>query len=150
MQLKDKLAAVGLNLSADGIAAVTATMPLRQLARPEDIARACVMLSSPAASRHITGEILTVAGGMEGRHLWSPADVDEAAVKRTSEAKGRDRRKPTGSVPPPVRPPKRKYCHRNSTHWSKIACNADARLDAFFAKLSSPPLSPVVRRSDAH
>ena len=63
------------------IAAVTATMPLRQLARPEDIARACVVLASPAASRHITGEILTVAGGMEGRHLWSPADVDEAAVR---------------------------------------------------------------------
>ena len=51
------------------IAKVTATMPLRQLARARDVARAIVMLSSPAASRHISGEVLTVAGGMEGRVL---------------------------------------------------------------------------------
>lgn len=63
------------------IAGVARTMALRQLARPTDIARACVVLASPAASRHVSGEILTVAGGMEGRHLWRPAEVDEAAVR---------------------------------------------------------------------
>lgn len=63
------------------IAGVTRTMALRQLARPVDIARACVVLASPAASRHVSGEILTVAGGMEGRQLWHPDQIDEAAVR---------------------------------------------------------------------
>jgi 3-oxoacyl-[acyl-carrier protein] reductase len=57
------------------------TMSLRQIARPEDIARACVFLSSPAAARHVTGEVVTVAGGMEGRTLWAPEAVDPAAIK---------------------------------------------------------------------
>lgn len=46
------------------------TMPLRQLAAPLDVARAILFLSSPAMSRHVTGEALLVAGGMEGRVLW--------------------------------------------------------------------------------
>lgn len=57
------------------------TMSLRQIARPEDIARACVFLCSPALSRHVTGEVVTVAGGMEGRTLWGDADVDPGRIK---------------------------------------------------------------------
>ncbi len=45
------------------------TMPLRRMAAPEDVANAVVFLASPAA-RHVTGEVLTVAGGMEGRVRW--------------------------------------------------------------------------------
>ncbi|HKA87918.1 MAG TPA: SDR family oxidoreductase [Haliangiales bacterium] len=45
------------------------TMPLRRVAAPEDVAAAVTFLASPAA-RHVTGEILTVAGGMEGRVRW--------------------------------------------------------------------------------
>jgi len=54
----------------------TATMALPQLARPEDIANAVLFLSSDALARHITGQVLTVAGGMEGRWLWPPEQVD--------------------------------------------------------------------------
>jgi 3-oxoacyl-[acyl-carrier protein] reductase len=64
------------------VAKVVRTMPLRQLARAKDIARAALFLASPLASRHVSGEVLTVAGGMEGRALWDAADVDEAAVRR--------------------------------------------------------------------
>lgn len=46
------------------------TMSLRQLAAPLDVARSILFLSSPAMSRHVTGETLLVAGGMEGRVLW--------------------------------------------------------------------------------
>lgn len=46
------------------------TMSLRQLAAPLDVARAILFLSSHAMSRHVTGESLLVAGGMEGRVLW--------------------------------------------------------------------------------
>ena len=45
----------------------TATMALKKLATPDDIAAAVVMLASPLVSGHITGEVVTVAGGMEGR-----------------------------------------------------------------------------------
>ncbi len=58
-------------LARDGITeTVTRTMPLRQLATPDDVARAVLMLASPAAARHLSGETLMVAGGMEGRVLW--------------------------------------------------------------------------------
>ncbi|MFT6833938.1 MAG: 3-oxoacyl-[acyl-carrier protein] reductase, partial [Planctomycetota bacterium] len=46
-----------------------------------DIANALVWLLSPAASRHVSGEIVTVAGGMEGRVLWEAESVDVSAVK---------------------------------------------------------------------
>lgn len=55
---------------------VAATMALPQLARPEDIANAVVFLSSDSLARHITGETLVVAGGMEGRLLWQPDEID--------------------------------------------------------------------------
>lgn len=64
------------------IAKVVRTMALRQLGRADDVARAVVVLSSPVLSRHVSGEVLTVAGGMEGRALWSDAEIDEAAVRR--------------------------------------------------------------------
>ena len=59
---------------------VTATMALPQLARPADIAAAAVFLSSDALARHITGQTLVVAGGMEGRLLWQPGEIDPSLV----------------------------------------------------------------------
>jgi 3-oxoacyl-[acyl-carrier protein] reductase len=58
----------------------TATMALPQLARPEDIASAAVFLSSDTLARHVTGQILTIAGGMEGRRLWEPGEIDPGIV----------------------------------------------------------------------
>ena len=55
---------------------VTATMALPQIARPDDIANAVVFLSSDAVARHVTGQTLVVAGGMEGRMLWKPEEID--------------------------------------------------------------------------
>ncbi|PDH23067.1 MAG: oxidoreductase, partial [Marine Group II euryarchaeote MED-G36] len=45
----------------------TSTMSLKKLATPEDVANAIVMLSSDELSGHITGQVIEVAGGMEGR-----------------------------------------------------------------------------------
>jgi 3-oxoacyl-[acyl-carrier protein] reductase len=59
---------------------VTATMALPQLARPEDIANAVVFLSSDSLARHITGQTMVIAGGMEGRCLWQPCEVDPTTV----------------------------------------------------------------------
>lgn len=58
------------------------TMPLRQIATAEDIARSTVFLSSPTAAQHISGEILTIAGGMEGRVQWEQQQVDVEEIKR--------------------------------------------------------------------
>jgi 3-oxoacyl-[acyl-carrier protein] reductase len=59
---------------------ITATMALPKIGRPEDIANAVVFLSSDRLAGHITGQTLVVAGGMEGRWLWRPGEVDASAV----------------------------------------------------------------------
>jgi 3-oxoacyl-[acyl-carrier protein] reductase len=55
---------------------VTATMSLPQIARPDDIAHAAVFLSSDTLARHITGQTLAIAGGMEGRLLWQSDELN--------------------------------------------------------------------------
>jgi len=51
------------------VARVTRTMPLRKVAVAEDVARQIVVLASDELSGHVTGQIVLVAGGMEGRLL---------------------------------------------------------------------------------
>jgi 3-oxoacyl-[acyl-carrier protein] reductase len=53
----------------DLVRRVTRTMPLRKVARPEDVAAQVVALASDEISGHVTGQVVTVAGGMEGRVL---------------------------------------------------------------------------------
>ena len=48
---------------------ITRTMALRKVGRAEDVARVVVALASDEVSGHVTGEVVTVAGGMEGRVL---------------------------------------------------------------------------------
>ena len=50
---------------------VTRTMALRKIAAPEDVARQVVVLASDELSGHVTGQVVVVAGGMEGRVLWT-------------------------------------------------------------------------------
>jgi 3-oxoacyl-[acyl-carrier protein] reductase len=47
----------------------TRTMALRKVATPEDVARQIVVLATDELSGHVTGQVVTVAGGMEGRLL---------------------------------------------------------------------------------
>ena len=61
---------------ARAVRKVTATMALPQLARPADIANAAVFLASDTLARHLTGQNIVIAGGMEGRWLWSPEEVN--------------------------------------------------------------------------
>jgi 3-oxoacyl-[acyl-carrier protein] reductase len=48
---------------------VTRTMSLQKVAEPEDVARQVVVLASDELSGHVTGQVVVVAGGMEGRVL---------------------------------------------------------------------------------
>jgi 3-oxoacyl-[acyl-carrier protein] reductase len=58
-------------LEPDDVRRITRTMPLRKVATPEDVATQVVVLASEGLSGHVTGELVTVAGGMEGRVLHS-------------------------------------------------------------------------------
>jgi 3-oxoacyl-[acyl-carrier protein] reductase len=51
------------------VARISRTMALRKVAQAEDVARAVVVLASDELSGHVTGELVTVAGGMEGRTI---------------------------------------------------------------------------------
>ncbi len=51
------------------VARSLSTTPLARVAEPEDVAAAGVFLASPARAGHLTGQILGVHGGMEGRRL---------------------------------------------------------------------------------
>jgi 3-oxoacyl-[acyl-carrier protein] reductase len=51
----------------DQVRAISRTMALRKIATPEDVAAAVVVLASDVLSGHVTGQVVTVAGGMEGR-----------------------------------------------------------------------------------
>ena len=51
----------------DRVRAVSRTMALRKVAKPEDVARQVVVLASDELSGHVTGQVVVVAGGMEGR-----------------------------------------------------------------------------------
>jgi 3-oxoacyl-[acyl-carrier protein] reductase len=55
------------HVSDDQVRRVSRTMALRKVAQPDDVARQVVVLASPHLSGHVTGQVVTVAGGMEGR-----------------------------------------------------------------------------------
>jgi 3-oxoacyl-[acyl-carrier protein] reductase len=57
------------SLDPEVVDRVTRTMALRKVAAADDIARAVVVLASDELSGHVTGELVTVAGGMEGRTI---------------------------------------------------------------------------------
>ena len=63
---------------AEGVAAVSSTVPLGRLGTPADVARACMFLASPLAS-FVSGAALEVHGGGESPHYLAVLD---AALER--------------------------------------------------------------------
>jgi 3-oxoacyl-[acyl-carrier protein] reductase len=55
------------HVSDEQVARISRTMALRKVAQPEDVAAQVVALASPVLSGHVSGQVVTVAGGMEGR-----------------------------------------------------------------------------------
>jgi 3-oxoacyl-[acyl-carrier protein] reductase len=55
------------HVSDEQVARISRTMALRKVAQPDDVAAQVVALASPTLSGHVTGQVVTVAGGMEGR-----------------------------------------------------------------------------------
>lgn len=65
-----------------------ATVPLRKIAKPEDVARTMAFLASHKAAGHITGECISVDGGMEGRVVWKEGEEEGQVGKERSVAGG--------------------------------------------------------------
>ncbi|MFW9909681.1 MAG: SDR family NAD(P)-dependent oxidoreductase [Candidatus Thorarchaeota archaeon] len=75
------LTSMAVDIASDpiGMSRVLQTIPMRKIARPHDIASAILYLASDAVSGHVSGQTLTVAGGMEGRVLFTPDEVADQA-----------------------------------------------------------------------
>ena len=61
------------HVDPERVAKISRTMALRKVAQPEDVARQVVILASDELSGHISGQVITVAGGMEGRVVHDDA-----------------------------------------------------------------------------
>jgi 3-oxoacyl-[acyl-carrier protein] reductase len=55
------------HVDPEHVRAISRTMALRKVAQPEDVAAQVVVLASDVLSGHLTGQVVTIAGGMEGR-----------------------------------------------------------------------------------
>jgi 3-oxoacyl-[acyl-carrier protein] reductase len=60
------------HVDPESVRRVSRTMALRKVAQPEDVAAQVVALASDVVSGHVTGQVVTVAGGMEGRTIHDP------------------------------------------------------------------------------
>ena len=54
-------------VDAEAVRRISRTMALRKVGQPEDVAAQVVVLASDVLSGHVSGQVVTVAGGMEGR-----------------------------------------------------------------------------------
>jgi 3-oxoacyl-[acyl-carrier protein] reductase len=60
------------HVDPEAVTRISRTMALRKVAQPDDIAAQVVVLASDVLSGHVTGQVVTVAGGMEGRVVHDP------------------------------------------------------------------------------
>jgi NAD(P)-dependent dehydrogenase (short-subunit alcohol dehydrogenase family) len=60
----------------DMVKRIHQTIPMRKTAKPEDIAGAILYLASDKLAGHVSGQTITVAGGMEGRVLFTLDEAD--------------------------------------------------------------------------
>ena len=61
------------HVDPEAVRRVSRTMALRKVAQPEDVAAQVVVLASDELSGHVTGQVITIAGGMEGRVVHDDA-----------------------------------------------------------------------------
>ena len=60
----------------DMVIRILQTIPMRKTATPQDIGSAIVYLASEVLSGHVSGQTINVAGGMEGRVLFTPGEIE--------------------------------------------------------------------------
>lgn len=79
-----------------------ATVPLRKTAKPTDVARVIAFLTSHSAAGHISGEYISIDGGMEVQAVWSESETlqGEKASSGTTEATARSKTTTPQSLSP--------------------------------------------------
>ncbi|KAI1628038.1 glucose 1-dehydrogenase [Exophiala viscosa] len=82
-----------------------ATVALKKIAQPEDVARAMAFLASHRAAGHISGQCISVDGGMEGRVIWREDQILGSGAQSGENVDVSAR--PT-AIPASRSPPKRK------------------------------------------
>ncbi|KIW19764.1 hypothetical protein PV08_00338 [Exophiala spinifera] len=80
-----------------------ATVALKKISEPEDVARAMAFLASHRAAGNISGECVSVDGGMEGRLIWREEQVFGPGSKSGSTGSAIQ----TTVIPRSLSPPKR-------------------------------------------
>ncbi|KAL2443725.1 Peptidoglycan deacetylase-like protein FGM2 [Exophiala dermatitidis] len=80
-----------------------ATVALKKIAQPEDVARAMAFLSSHRAAGHISGECISVDGGMEGRIIWREDQVTEKGKRGIVQASSQQ-----AAIAQSLNPPRRR------------------------------------------
>jgi hypothetical protein len=83
-------------------------VPLRKIALPQDVARAMAFLASHRAAGHISGECLSVDGGMEGRIVWrEPGKGHEESESRLRAPPTAIQNNNSQKIPPAMSRPRR-------------------------------------------
>lgn len=85
-----------------------ATVSLKKIAQPEDVARTMTFLASHRAAGHISGECISVDGGQEGRLLWKEGQIP-GSLTSVNTATARHSSILT-SLPPPKFPRRLRVC----------------------------------------
>lgn len=67
---------VGFMKNTDVVRRAIQTIPLRKVGRPTDVASAVLFLASSRLSGHVSGQMIMTSGGMEGRVLYEPDEID--------------------------------------------------------------------------
>jgi NAD(P)-dependent dehydrogenase (short-subunit alcohol dehydrogenase family) len=60
----------------DMVTRILQTIPMRKTATPQDISSAILYLASDVLSGHVSGQTINVAGGMEGRVLFTAREIN--------------------------------------------------------------------------
>ena len=60
----------------DMVTRILQTIPMRKTATPHDISSAILYLASDLLAGHVSGQTINVAGGMEGRVLFTPGEIE--------------------------------------------------------------------------
>ena len=75
------------------------TVALRKIAEPTDVAKAVAFLASHRASGHMSGQCLSVDGGMEGRIVWREEEVLGDSKTRVVAQASQSQQSPAASIP---------------------------------------------------